>query len=331
MIFREPLFLYLIPVAILLCFIAFRVKGSARALPLPSSAAATRAMNSRGWGIWVLPFLRALALSLLLIALARPQTESSQSRRLSQGIDIMIAFDVSKSMLIEDFDGQNRIDTAKVKVREFVRNRSDDRIGFLMFSGEAITLCPPTLDYQVLDSAIEAATTDQLKDGTAIGDAIASAVNRIKDSTAKSRIIILITDGDNNMGSVAPLTAGSLAKGFGIKVYSIALGREGTVDMPIYVTVFGQQRKQMQRVNSTINPELLKKISAETGGKFFRAQEEDSLEKVLSEIDQLEKSKVETKTRTRQHEHYYYPLSLALIFIFLEFALARTRLRILPG
>lgn len=324
------LFLILIPAFVVILF-SFMRGRQPRQLIFPFSNRSLEKLHFSGKRLWVLPLLRALALTALVAALARPQTSSSSSHRSTEGIDIMIAFDVSKSMMIEDYQNQSRLDVAKETVREFVKKRSDDRIGFLMFSGEPITLCPPTLDYQVLDSAIEAANTDQLKDGTAIGDALASAVNRIKDSTAKSRIVILLTDGDNNMGSIAPLTAGALAKGYGIKVYSIAFGREGTVSMPILVNVFGQQRKEYQRVNSTINPELLMKISEETNGRFFRATEENSLKKVLNEIDRLERSKIETKTRVRYDEHFQYPLLAGILLLFLELFLTRTRFRVIPN
>lgn len=302
-----------------------------RQIAFPISGRSLEKLRYASPWLWLVPLLRATAGVALIMALARPQTASTHSLRSAEGIDIMLVFDVSKSMLIEDFEDRNRLEVAKETIREFVSRRTDDRIGFLMFSGEPITLCPPTLDYQVLDAAIEAANTDQLKDGTAIGDALASAVNRIKDSNAKSKIIILITDGDNNMGSIAPLTAGALAKGYGIRVYSIAIGREGTVSIPVLVNVFGQQRKEYQRVNSTINPELLMKISQETNGRFFRAMEEGSLKRVLKEIDQLERTKVETKTRVRFEEHFQWPLALALLLIVLELGLSRTRFRILPN
>lgn len=273
--------------------------------------------------------LRSLIFIGLIFCLARPQTSSSSSTRKADGVDIMIAFDVSKSMLIEDYGRQSRIDLAKKTVVDFVKGRKDDRIGFLMFSGESITLCPPTLDYEVLETAIQGASTNVLKDGTAIGDAIANAVNRLKDSKAKSRIIVLLTDGDNNMGSIGPETAGGLAKGYGIKVYAIALGKEGVVQFPT-VRIQGRTTRY-QRVNSTINPELLQKISHETGGRFFRAAQKGSLSKVFDEINKLEKTKVEKKERIRWNERYQYFLFATLLLLMLEFLLTRTRFRLLPN
>lgn len=331
MTFEHPLAFLLLPIVIaLLAYFHFRKQGDKRVLyPFSGKGLEQLARASRAA---LIPLaLRIATATFVILALAQPRTSSTHTKRSSEGIDIMLVFDVSKSMLIEDYRNQNRLDVAKETVREFVKKRTDDRIGFLMFAGESITLCPPTLDYEVLDAAIESANTEQLKDGTAIGDALASAVNRIRDSDAKSKVVILITDGDNNMGSIAPLTAGSLAKGYNIKVYSIALGREGSVDMPVVVSFFGQERKQYQKVNSTINPELLMKISEETGGQFFRASEEGSLRKVLSEIDKLERSKVEVKQKIRWEEHYQLPLAAAIALMLLEFVLARTRFRVLPN
>ena len=280
----------------------------------------------------ILTTLRVLMVTLAILALARPQSSQTQTKRSTQGIDIIIALDVSRSMLIEDFgNGENRINTAKQTLQKFVDGRKDDRIGFLMFSGESITLCPPTLDYDVLQNAIEAANVEQLKDGTAIGDALATAVSRLKDSKAKSRIIILLTDGDSNMGSVAPLTAGEIAQGYGIKIYSIAFGRDGVVRMPIVQNFFGQKRKTYEEIKSTINPELLQKISEASGGHFFRAAEEGSLPTIFKEIDKLEKTKVETKEKIHWDDHFEIFLWPALILLVLDFILSRTRLRVLPN
>lgn len=319
-----------IPLLILLWFFHFRRQGRKQILYPFSGKGLERLARSSKFS-YVPLALRALALIFLFLALARPQTSSTHSKRTSEGIDIMIAFDVSKSMLIEDYNHVSRLDMAKEVIQEFVKKRSDDRIGFLMFAGESITLCPPTLDYDMLVAAIDAANVDQLKDGTAIGDALASSVNRIKEGPAKSKVIVLITDGDNNMGSIAPLTAGALAKGYGIKVYSVALGRDGVVDMPVIVSFFGQERKQYQRVNSTINPELLMKISELTEGRFFRAAEEGSLRKILGEIDKLVRNKVETKQKVRWEEHYRIPLWIAIAFLLIEFIASRTRFRVLPN
>lgn len=275
--------------------------------------------------------VRAAGFGLLFFSLARPQSASTESKRSAEGIDIMIALDVSQSMLIEDVRGKNRLEIAKDTVMKFIKGRTDDRIGFLMFSGEAITLCPPTLDYEVLLESVESSEVNLLKDGTAIGDALATAVSRLKDSTAKSKVVILITDGDNNMGAIAPLTAGEIAVGYGIKVYSIALGKEGIVNFPVYGGIFGGNQKSYRQMTSTINPALLVKISEETNGKFFRAEDLSSMQKVFSEIDKLEKTKVETKNRTRWNELYQLALFAAILCFMADAVLRNTIYKVLPG
>jgi Ca-activated chloride channel family protein len=285
----------------------------------------------RGFRVYLSPALKIAALALLVFALARPQSSTSQTRRTAEGIDIMMVLDVSQSMVIEDYDPYSRLDIAKDTIKKFIMGRKDDRIGFLIFSGEAVILCPPTLDYNVLLNAVDMANTSDLKDGTAIGDGLATAVSLIKDSNAKSKVIILATDGDNNMGSVAPLTAGHIAAGYGIRVYTIALGREGMVPFPQIDYSTGVPRKVYQNVNSTINPELLEKIAEETHGKFFRPTDVDSLKNVYKEIDKLEKTKVETKERIHWNELYQDFLLLAILFLALDFILTRTFLRILPN
>jgi Ca-activated chloride channel family protein len=243
----------------------------------------------------------------------------------------MLTLDVSKSMTIEDYGDRNRLLLAKDTIKSFIKGRKDDRIGLVQFSGEAVALCPPTLDYAMLLEAVDRADTDVLKDGTAIGDAIANSVNRLKESTAKSKVLILVTDGDSNMGAIAPLTAGGLAQGFGIRVYTIALGKEGIVRMPIYENFFGQVVKNYQQVTSSINPELLQKIAKETGGKFFRASEKGDLEEIFSSIDKLERSPVERKENIHWNEEYAKYLLPALLLLILEFLLGKTLLRILPN
>jgi Ca-activated chloride channel family protein len=275
--------------------------------------------------------LSFIGLTALIIAIARPQTGTSETKNLTEGIDIMIALDVSKSMLIEDSNDLDRLTAAKETVKRFISGRSDDRIGFLMFGGESITLCPPTLDYDMLLGSVDSANTDQLKDGTAIGVAIGSAVNRLKNSKAKSKVIILITDGDNNMGSITPLTAGDIAKSYGIKVYSIALGHDGMARLPVVdMDIFGRRVKRYEMVPSSVNPELLMHVSETTGGKFFRAEDQTALKNVFAEINQLEKSKHEKRERMRWNEHFQIFLSLGLLVLCLDQILRRTWLRILP-
>lgn len=330
--FRYPwMFFLALPVAWLL-WQHFRLGTGRKRLLFPfAQIPALKLRPLAGWSRKLLAVIRLAAFALLLAALARPQTSSSSTRRLAEGIDIMIAFDVSKSMTIEDYDPHSRLEIAKKVVRDFVDGRKDDRIGFLMFSGESVTLCPPTLDYEVLDQAIESASVNELKDGTAIGDALASSVNRLKESTAKSRVIILITDGDSNAGSIAPLTAGEMAAGYGIKVYTIALGREGRVPLPVYEDFFGQTRKRYEYVFSSINPQLLQQIAQETGGKFYRPTGSSNLSEVFKEIDRLERTRVETKQKVRWDEKFPLFLFPALLLLWAEFILGRVVFRPLPN
>ena len=329
MSFHYPYILLLFP---LLCFLVFRTKRKGKSLAFPIVNRNFRKPSGLFWPILIPLVLRCLAFLFLLLALARPQSSSSQVRRITEGVDIMIALDVSQSMSIEDVDVEekNRLDVAKDTVKKFIQGRKDDRIGFVMFSGESVTLCPPTLDYEILLDTVNQAQMNVLKDGTAIGEALATSVNRLKDSTAKSRVIILVTDGDNNMGAIAPLTAGEIATGYGIKVYTIALGKEGEVKYPETQNFFGIQRKTYRYTQSSINPTLLMKIAEETGGKFFRADDASSLERVFKEIDKQEKNKIETKDRILWEEHFQTFLLVALLLFLLEFALSKTVYRILP-
>ncbi|HEY8280762.1 MAG TPA: VWA domain-containing protein [Bdellovibrionota bacterium] len=331
MSFRYPLFLLLIPPVLWLLYSALRSNRATKVLYFPLANRQFSFRTARMLlPVW-LPFgLRALAFALSIAALARPQTSTSMARRLSEGIDIMISFDVSQSMLIEDMGKKNRIDAAKETVHSFIEGRKDDRIGFSVFSGEAITLCPPTLDYEFLHSAVNMADVNQLRDGTAIGEGLAIAVNRLKESRAKSRVVILITDGDNNMGSIAPLTAGDIAAGYGIKVYTIALGSEGLVNIPGYVNVFGSKQKVMTQLVSSINPTLLMKIADVTNGKFYRASDQGSLHRIFNDIDKLERSKIERKDRVLWTEHFQLLLALAFLFLTVDLILRSTVFRVLP-
>lgn len=332
MTLRYPLVLLLIPLAAWLLYAALGVRNSTKVLHFPLAHRGLKLAAQMRLAVFLPYGLRAAGFALALFALARPQTSTSQTIRNSEGIDIMIAFDVSQSMLIEDMGGKSRIEFAKETIHKFVEGRHDDRIGFSIFSGEAITLCPPTLDYEFLHSAINMADVNQLRDGTAIGDGLAIAVNRLKDSTAKSRIVILTTDGDNNMGAIAPLTAGDIAAGYGIKVYTIAMGSEGTVNVPEYANLNGRPVRtgRYSQMLSTINPTLLMKIADTTSGKFYRAADGDSLRRIFADIDRLERSKVEKKDRVLWSEHFQVFLAFALVFLIADLLLRSTRYRVLP-
>lgn len=243
----------------------------------------------------------------------------------------MLVLDVSGSMTIEDLGARSRIDIAKETMQNFIKGRENDRIGFVMFSGEPLTLSPPTLDYGLLLKAVGEADVGILKDGTAIGDGLALAVNHLRNSKAKSRVVVLMTDGDNNLGQVDPGTAGELAAGYGIRVYTIAIGREGRVKMPIKQKgPFGNTIVTYQWFDNALNPELLQEIAKVTNGKFYRVSDEGTLQGVFKEIDQLEKSEIKTTEKVKYDEAFEKPLKVGVAALVLEQALARSWWRILP-
>jgi Ca-activated chloride channel family protein len=267
----------------------------------------------------------------MILALARPQSSFRQTERTTSGIDILMVMDVSASMNIEDLGERSRLDIAKETMESFIQGRQNDRIGFVIFSGEPVTLAPPTLDYGLLLRALRQATTGVLKDGTAIGDGLSLAVSHLRSSKAKSRVVILLTDGDNNLGQVDPATAGELAAGYGIRVYTIAIGREGRVKMPIrHQGIFGNNFTTYQWFDNALDPELLKLIANTTHGKFYRVTDESALGSVFKEIDQLEKSDVKSKEKVHYDEAFQKPLKLGVLILFLEQVLERVWWRFLP-
>lgn len=275
--------------------------------------------------------LRYLGWILLVVALARPQASFKSEQRHVSGVDILMVMDVSASMNIEDLADRSRFEVAKDVMTQFIQGRNDDRIGFVVFSGEPFTLAPPTLDYGLVMKSVREARIGVLKDGTAIGDGLALAVGHLRNSKAKSRVIILLTDGDSNVGQVAPATAGELAAGYGIKVYTIAIGREGRVKLPIkHQGPFGQTITTYQWYDNALNTELLELIATKTSGKFYRASDENALASVFREIDQLEKSEVIANEKVRYEERFEFPLTLGLFVLLLEQLLARFWWRFLP-
>tara|TARA_B110001454_G_C12723306_1_gene436407 strand:- start:18941 stop:19951 length:1011 start_codon:yes stop_codon:yes gene_type:complete len=279
-------------------------------------------------------FLKIASLVFVIIALCRPQTADTKIKTNVEGIDIVIAFDISDSMLIEDMKPLNRLEAAKERIQEFVKNRTTDKIGIVIFAGEAFTLVPPTLDYELILSRIGEITTAQdarIKEGTALGVGLANAVSRLKDSQAKTRVVIFMTDGENNSGTIDPETGLELAKGYGIKIYSIGLGKDGPTRIPIYVKDFmGNKVKTYQPFESTVNEELLSKMASETGGKYFRASKEDSLKGVFDEINKLEKTKTDVNKYTKYTEQFPTYLLIAVVLYLLAWLLQSTWLRRVP-
>lgn len=278
---------------------------------------------------WLPTIIKAIAIALAIVALARPQRADTKIKRNVEGIDIMIVFDISDSMLIEDMEPENRIVSAKQTISNFIKGRVSDRIGYIVFAGESYTRVPLTLDYPLLlQSVADTEPARNIKQGTAIGVALANAVARIKDSTAKSRVIIFLTDGENNSGTIDPETAIEIAKGYGLKVYSIGMGRDGDAQLPVMVEdVFGRKVKRYRPIHSTVNEELLKKMASETGGKFWRATTGDALRDVFKTINSLEKTNIETSQFTRYAELFPPYLSWAVMLYILAVFLGSTVLR----
>jgi len=254
--------------------------------------------------------LRLAVIALVIVIIARPQNVDRWQSSTTEGIDIVLALDVSGSMLARDFN-PDRLEASKNVATEFISGRPYDRIGLTVFSGESFTQCPLTTDHAVLINLLREVKSGIIEDGTAIGVGLATAINRIKDSDAISKVIILLTDGVNNMGSIDPITAAEIAKTFGIRVYTIGVGSRGYADYPVQ-TPFGIRYQKMQ---VEIDEALLEHIAELTGGRYFRAVDNSSLEQVYSEIDKLEKSKIETREHSRREE-VFMPLALAAVIIF---------------
>ncbi|UYL07454.1 VWA domain-containing protein [Bdellovibrio sp. SKB1291214] len=278
--------------------------------------------------------LKALGIALAIFALARPQEMNTKIKKNVEGIDIVIALDISDSMLIEDMRPLNRLEAAKETIKQFIGGRSSDRIGLVIFAGESFTLVPPTLDYQLILSRVDEITTAasaRIKDGTALGVALANAAGRLKDSQAKSRVVIFMTDGENNSGTIDPETGLEIAKGYGIKIYSIGIGKDGPTRIPIYTRdIFGQKVKTYQPFDSTVNEDLLGRMASQTGGKYYRASKEDSLKGVFKDIDSLEKTKIDVNKFTNYTEKYPPYLVAGLILYLIGLLLGRTWLRRVP-
>jgi len=273
-----------------------------------------------------LPFiLRLIVLAIVIIALARPQSTSKGQNVYSEGIDIVLALDISGSMLAEDFQ-PNRIEAAKNVAQDFIGGRTNDRIGLVIFSGESFTQCPLTVDYEVLKTLIKPLKSGMIEDGTAIGLGLANAVNRLRESKAKSKVIILLTDGVNNRGEIDPITAAEIAKSFGIRVYTVGVGTIGEAPYPVQ-TPFGIR---YQMVPVEIDEKVLKQVAEMTDGKYFRATDNKKLRAIYQEIDQLEKTRIEVRSYRRYTELFYSFIFVALFLLIGDVGLSNTWLRKIP-
>ena len=273
-----------------------------------------------------LPFLlRMVAVAIIIVILARPQSTDNWENRNTEGIDIMLVMDISTSMLTEDLK-PNRIEAAKNVAASFINGRPNDNIGLVVFSGESFTQCPLTADHAVLLNLFKDIHCGMIEDGTAIGLGLANAVSRIKDSQALSRVIILLTDGMNNRGEIAPVTAAEIAKTFDLRVYTIGVGSRGEAPYP-FQTPFGVQYRN---VPSDIDEDVLKQIASTTGGQYFRATDNSSLRAIYEEIDRMEKTKISVQEYSKKQEEYM-PLALLVFALLLcELILRNTLLRNIP-
>ena len=269
--------------------------------------------------------LRLAAISVFIVAIARPQSTSKSQSVNTEGIDIVICMDISSSMLAQDFK-PNRIEASKKVAQEFIVGRENDRIGLVVFSGESFTQCPITTDHAVLKNLFKNVESGTLAIGTAIGEGLATAVSRLKDSKAKSKVIILLTDGVNNVGSVTPLTAGEIAKTFGIRVYTIGVGTNGYAPVPER-TAFGIQLRNQE---VQIEEDVLRQISKDTGGKYFRATDNNKLKQIYGEIDRMEKTVIEVMEFRRKGEEFLPWVIAGLLLLFAEGFSRYTFLKAIP-
>lgn len=312
-------FLLFIPLAAVLVFSYVRRRQQRPTLAF-STLQHIKAISA-GWRarLRLLPLiLNVIALTLMIVALARPQRADTKIKRSVEGIDIMMVLDVSDSMLIEDMKPVNRMESCKLMIKEFIEKRVSDRIGLVVFSGESYTRVPLTLDYKLLQKSLaEVKISRNVKMGTAIGVALANGVARLRESTAKTRVLILLTDGENNSGTIDPETALDIAKGYDIRVYTIGAGRDGEAQLPIEsVDAFGRKYKRYQPIHSTVNDELLTKLATSTGGKYWRAESTNALRGVFNEIDRLERTKIDVNQYTKYAE-LFPPWLRAGVFVWI--------------
>lgn len=327
---KEYLLLLLLLIPYIVWYFLYK-KKSEPTLRMSDTFAYQYATKSWRMRIIHLPMvLRMICFIFVVLALARPQTHNSWNENDVEGIDIMLAMDVSTSMLAEDLK-PNRIEAAKDVAHEFISGRPNDNIGLTIFAGEAFTQCPMTTDRKSLLNMLNNIRTDiaargYISDGTAVGMGLANAISRLKDSKTKSKVVILLTDGSNNRGEISPLTAAQMAKSFGIRVYTIAVGTNGIAPYPTIVS----GTVQYMNVKADVDTETLMKIASSTDGNFYRATNTDELKKIYDDIDKLEKSKLSVKNYSRRYDAYQPFALIALIALIMELLIRHTILRRLP-
>ena len=326
--FEDPLFLLLLgAVPLLAWWYVARGRRRRGSLTHPDVAALGRA--DRGEGRWlqhVPAALRWLALVCLIVAFARPQTGVTGENVVAEGIDIVLALDVSSSMLAEDL-APNRIEAAKAVAADFAVGRDNDRVGLVIFAGKAFTQAPLTLDHSVVTSLIAELEVGMIEDGTAVGMGLATAVKRLQASEAASKVVVLLTDGRNNRGEIDPVTAAQAAQALGVRVYTIGAGSRGVARVPV-TDRLGGRRYVTTRVD--VDEPALRATAETTGGRYYRATDRESLEAIYEEIDQLETTEMEVENFTRYGERFHLPLLAGMFFLLAELVVGRTWLRTLP-
>lgn len=327
--FASPKILWLLLLLIpLVAYYIYRSRQGGAAVIVSTTDSVKRAPKTLRYYLRHVPFgLRVVSLSLIIIAIARPQSAEHYTNTTTEGIDIVLAVDVSTSMLAKDFT-PDRLSVAKEVASEFIGDRTGDRIGIVVFAGESFTQSPLTTDQSSLQTMLGRISSGIIEDGTAIGNGLATSINRLRESDAKSKVVILLTDGVNNRGEISPLTAAKIAKDMDIKVYTIGIGRRGTAPYP----VFDERGREVNVVNMKveIDEKMLRDIASQTGGEYFRATDKQTLEAIYERINQLEKSRVEVENRTTLYEEYLAFVLWALAALLLEFILNRIILRRIP-
>jgi len=329
MIFANPSYIYLLLLLIpLIGWYFWKMRKNQASVEMSSSQAfdVPKAVTAKVYLRHVPFVLRMIAIALVIVILARPQSTNSWQNSSTEGIDIMMAIDISSSMLAQDLR-PNRLEAAKNVAAAFINGRPNDNIGLVVFSAESFTQCPLTTDHAILLNLFKDIQSGMIEDGTAIGLGLANAVSRIKDSQARSKVIILLTDGSNNRGEIAPVTAAEIAKTFGIRVYTIGVGTKGAAPYPFRLPG-GTVQTQMIPVD--IDEPTLKQIATTTGGQYFRATDNASLKEIYSEIDQMEKTKINVREYSKKQEEYKNIALILFALLLLELLLKHTLLKKIP-
>ncbi len=326
--FANPKLLWLLLLVVpMVAYYVYRTMQGGATIRISSTGGFGQQSRTVRYYLRHIPFaLRCMAFALLIVAIARPQSSESNSRTTSEGIDIVLALDISSSMLARDFD-PDRITAAKEVAAHFINDRPTDRIGLVVFAGESFTQCPLTTDRRSLLNLLSQVSSGIIEDGTAIGNGLATAVNRLKESPAKSKVVILLTDGVNNRGQIAPLTASEIAQSLGIRVYTIGVGSMGMAPYPA-IDMWGNMTFQQAKVE--IDEEVMGKIASQTGGEYFRATDKNKLTAIYDRINSMERSKVEVDNFTSYDDRFAGFILGAIALLALEFLLRFLWLRQIP-